>query len=79
MFVLRPLRGGFTPPNIGDPVPAPDPTDKHQLARTRQLYEQRRIGTQAELDLALAKMKPAPVAAAQPARPAKHRKERANA
>jgi hypothetical protein len=55
MVVLRPLRGGFTPPNIGDDYPAPDPGDKSQLARARQLYEQRRIGTKPELDLAIAK------------------------
>jgi len=78
MFVLRPLRGGFTPPNIGDPFPSPDPMDKYGLARARQLYEQRRIGTEAELDLALSKVKAAPAAAAQPARPAKHRKEKTN-
>ena len=78
MFVLRPLRGGFTPPNIGDPIPAPDPGARAQFTRMRQLYEQRRIGTEAELDLALSKVKAAPAAAAQPARPAKHRKEKTN-
>ena len=79
LFVLRPVSGGFTPPEIGDRFPAPDPTDKYALSRTRQLYEQRRIGTKGELELVLAKAKPVPGAAAPPARqPAKHRKEKAN-
>ena len=28
LFVLRPLAGGFTPPNLGDEYPAPNPADK---------------------------------------------------
>ena len=56
LFVLRPLAVGFTPPNVGDEYPAPDPNDKLRLARARQMYEQRRIGTRAELERALAKL-----------------------
>ena len=55
LYVLRPLAGGFTPPNTGDEYPAPESTDKFQMARARQMYEQRRIGTWPELELALAK------------------------
>ena len=55
LFVLRPRAGGFTPPAIGDEYPAPDPADKFQMARARQMYEQRRIGTLPELELTLAK------------------------
>jgi hypothetical protein len=55
LFVLRPLSGGFTPPNTGDEYPAPDPSNKFQMARARQMYEQRRTGTWPELELALRK------------------------
>ena len=52
LYVLRPLQG-FTPSDIGDEYPAPDAANKVQLTRARQLYEQRRIGTQAEAERAL--------------------------
>ena len=55
LYVLRPLQG-FTPSDIGDEYPAPDATNKVQLTRARQLYEQRRIGTQAEAERALSKL-----------------------
>ena len=55
LFVLRPLAVGFTPPATGDEYPAPEATDKFQMARARQMYEQRRIGTRTELELAIAK------------------------
>jgi hypothetical protein len=55
LYVLRPLAGGFTPPDAGDEYPAPDPSNKIQMARARQMYEQRRIGTWPELESALAK------------------------
>src|SRR5690242_8125346 len=55
LFVLRPLAGGFTPPDIGDPYPPPEPSDKNQMQRARQMYQQRRIGTKQELDLFLAR------------------------
>ena len=55
LFVLRPLPGGFTPPEVGAEYPAPDPVDKFQMTRARQMYEQRRIGTRLELEVALAK------------------------
>ena len=62
LYVLRPLAGGWTPPNAGDEYPAPDPTDKFQMMRARQMYEQRRIGPRADLELALARSgrQPAP-------------------
>ena len=60
LFVLRPLPGGFMPPAVGAEYPAPDPVDKFQLTRARQMYEQRRIGTRLELEVALAKSPPAP-------------------
>ena len=72
LFVLRPLPGGFTPPDIGAEYPAP--ADKGQMLRARQLYEQRRIGTQAQLEVARAKTVAAPPAPA-PIRPAKAKKE----
>ena len=71
LFVLRPLPGGFTPPDVGAEYPAPDPVDKFQLTRARQMYEQRRIGTRLELEVALAKSAP-------PVKPAKARKEKGN-
>jgi hypothetical protein len=55
LFVVRPLRG-FTPSDIGDEYPAPDATNKVQLTRARQLYEQRRIGTREEVDRAISKL-----------------------
>ena len=54
LFVLRPW-GKLTPPNLGDEYPATDPADKLQVARTRQMYEQRRICTKQEIDPILAK------------------------
>ena len=73
LFVLRPHPGGFTPPNVGDEYPAPNPANKIEMKRARQMYEQgRRIGTRAELDLVLARMKPAPL----PLPPAKAQKEK---
>ena len=75
LFVLRPLAGGFTPPNTGDEYPAPDPTDKFQMARARQMYEQRRIGTWPELEVALASRGSASIRRAhQGRRPAEARK-----
>ena len=75
LYVLRPLAGGFTPPTSGDEYPAPEP-DKFQMTRARQMYEQRRIGTRPELEVALAKSAAAPVKAAE--KPAKARKEKGN-
>ena len=72
LFVLRPLQGGFTPPEVGAEYPAPDAADKFQMTRARQMYEQRRIGTRLELEVGLAKSPPAP------AKPAKTRKEKGN-
>lgn len=65
LFVLRPLAGGFTPANVGDEYPAPDANDKFQMARARQMYQQRRIGTTAELERALPK---------EPVKPGKERR-----
>ena len=53
LFVLRP--SNFTPPNFGDEYPAPESDNKVQMTRARQMYEQRRVGTKAELELAIAK------------------------
>jgi len=80
LYVLRPLAGGFTPPATGDEYPAPESTDKFQMARARQMYEQRRIGTWPELELALVKSGRGAGVAEHTARatvPAKVRKERA--
>jgi hypothetical protein len=55
LYVLRPLEG-FTSSDIGDEYPAPDSANKVQLTRARQLYEQRRIGTQAEAERALSRL-----------------------
>ena len=55
LFVVRPLKG-FTSTDIGDEYPAPDATNKVQLTRTRQLYEQRRIGTREEVERALSRL-----------------------
>jgi hypothetical protein len=55
LYVLRPLQG-FTPSDIGDEYPAPAATNKVQLMRARQLYEQRRIGTQPEAERTLSKL-----------------------
>jgi hypothetical protein len=54
LFVLRP-HGNFTPPTVGEEFEIKDATDKMQLMRARQLYEQKRIGTLEELKLALGK------------------------
>jgi hypothetical protein len=40
-----------------DEYPAPDPANKVQMTRARQLYEQRYIGTKEEIDLVIAKRK----------------------
>ena len=53
LYVLRPVSGGGTPSNVGDEVPAPDPSNKVQMMRARQYYEQRRIGMWPDLELAL--------------------------
>jgi len=80
LFVVRPLAGGFTPPKTGDEYPAPDPSNKFQMMRARQLYEQRRIGPQTDLELALARSgrQPAPteVPQSKAAAPAKTGKEK---
>jgi hypothetical protein len=76
LFVLRPLHGGFTPPEVGAEYPAPDATDKFQMTRARQMYEQRRIGTRKQLDVGLDKSGGAPAKAAE--KPAKARKEKGN-
>jgi hypothetical protein len=55
LYVLRPLSGGFTPPNVGDEYPAPDQSNKFQMMRARQMYEQRRVGPWPDLELALLK------------------------
>ena len=70
LYVLRPLQG-FTPPEIGAEYPAPDATNKVQLTRTRQLYEQRRIGTQPEAERALSRLPKQ-----DPAKPGKERAHR---
>ena len=80
LYVLRPLAGGFTPSAAGDEYPIPQSTDKFQMARARQMYEQRRIGTWPELELALARSGRGAGVAEHAARaivPAKTRKERA--
>ena len=53
LYVLRPVPGGGTPSNLGDEFPAPDPSNKVQMMRARQYYEQRRIGTWPDLELSL--------------------------
>ena len=77
LFVLRPLPGGFTPPEVGAEYPPPDPADKLQMTRTRQMYEQRRIGTRQQLEVALAKLGIEP-AKAGPERSPKSRKEKSH-
>lgn len=52
LFVLRP-HGNFTPPTVGDEYEIKDATNKVELMRVRQLYEQKRIGTLDELKLVL--------------------------
>ncbi len=81
LFVLRPLAGGFTPPGIGDEYPVPNLTDKFQTARARQMYEQRRIGTWPELEIALARTGRSPVPSPKDKEelPAKARREKAHA
>lgn len=81
LYVVRPLAGGFTPPNLGDEYPAPDPTNKFQMMRARQMYEQRRIGTWPELELTLRKtgqVPPSSEGRAPAPAPAKTGKERKN-
>lgn len=70
LFVLRPL-GKLTPPNVGDEYPAPDPADKVQMTRTRQMYEQRHISTKEHIDLILSKRK---IQEKAPAKPGKGKK-----
>jgi len=53
LYVLRPVPGGGTPSSLGDEFPAPDPSNKLQMMRARQYYEQRRVGTWPDLELAL--------------------------
>ena len=77
LFVLRPMTGGFTPPDVGDLYPAPDANDKFQMARARQMYQQRRIGTGTELEVALAKSGAAAARSA-PEKPGRGRKEKSN-
>lgn len=77
LFVLRPLAGGFTPPNLGDLYPAPDVNDKFQMMRARQMYQQRRVGTRPELEVALAKSGlPVPAEEPKAATPAKQKREK---
>jgi hypothetical protein len=77
LFVLRPL-ANFTPPTLGAEYPAPVQTDKFQMLRARQLYEQRRVGTKAELDVVVAKAA-VPAPAEPPLKhPAKAKKEKPN-
>ena len=76
LYVLRPL-GGFTPPALGDESTVQDPTDKFQLMRARQMYEQRRIGTWPDRELVLAKLKrlqPAASGTAAAPKPGKEKK-----
>jgi len=68
LFVLRPLKG-FTSSDIGDEYPAPDMSNKVQLMRARQLYEQRRIGTLEEAAMALTK-----IPKSEPAKPGKEKR-----
>jgi len=78
LYVLRPLAGGFTPPNAGDEYPAPDPANKFQMMRARQMYEQRRVGPWPDLELTLAKSgrRADPGTQDKPAAPPKAGKER---
>lgn len=78
LYVLRPVSGGGTPPNVGDEFPAPDPSNKVQMMRARQYYEQRRIGTWPDLELALLRSgrQPAPPKAKPAAGPQKQGKEK---
>ncbi|HZT28801.1 MAG TPA: hypothetical protein VE999_06665 [Gemmataceae bacterium] len=80
LFVLRPLAGGFTPLNVGDLYPAPDPNDKFQLMRARQMYQQRRVGTGPELEVTMAKSGRQPVPAEEPkaSTPAKQKREKSH-
>jgi len=68
LYVLHALPG-FTPSGIGEEYPAPDATNKVQLTRARQLYEQRRIGTQVEAERVLSKLP-----REEPAKPGKERR-----
>jgi hypothetical protein len=80
LFVLRPLAGGFTPPNVGDTYPVPDPNDKFQMMRARQMYQQRRVGTQPELEVTLLKSGRQMLPAEEPksTAPAKQRREKSH-
>jgi hypothetical protein len=80
LYVLRPVPGGGTPPNLGDEYPAPDPSNKLQMTRARQYYEQRRIGLWPDLELALLRLgrqsvPPKAKAAAGPQKPGKERRQ----
>ena len=80
LYVLRPVSGGGTPPNLGDEYPAPDPNNKLQMMRARQLYEQRRIGHWPDLEFALLKSGRQPVPPkGKPAGPHKAGKEKKHA
>ncbi len=78
LYVLRPMLGGFTPPNVGDEYPAPNPSNKFQMMRARQMYEQRRIGPWPDLEIALLRSgrQPVPPKAKPAAAPPKAGKER---
>lgn len=56
LFVLRPL-AGYTPDAIGDVYPVTDETDKVEMMHARQMYEQRRIGSEGELDIVVSKIR----------------------
>ncbi len=60
LFVLRPW-GKLTPPEVGEEYPAPEPANKVQITRARQLYEQRRICTKEEIDNVVAAARRRPV------------------
>jgi hypothetical protein len=78
LYVLRPVAGGGTPSNLGDEYPAPDPNNKLQMTRARQLYEQRRVGTWPDLEIALLRAGRQPahpkVKLADPSKPGKERR-----
>ncbi|HZT29252.1 MAG TPA: hypothetical protein VFA33_05180 [Bryobacteraceae bacterium] len=77
LYVLRPLSGGWTPPNVGDEYPAPDPANKFQMMRARQMYEQRRVGPWPDLEIALLKSgRQQPPQHAKPAAPHRAGKEK---
>ena len=77
LYVLRPVSGGGTPSNIGDEYLAPDPKNKLQMMRARQLYEQRRIGPWPDLELALLRSgRQSELPKGKPVAPAKQGKEK---